>query len=220
MANPELMKKISQAVVDMEEDEAVTLCMRALEEKIPADVSINQGLIPGMDEVSKLYEEEEYFLPEVLMCSDAMNAGINVLKPHLDQSAIKDTVKIVIGVIEGDTHDIGKNLVRIMQESTGMKVYDLGRDVPLDQFIEKAEEVDADVICMSTLMTTTMDGMRTVIGKMQGKGIRGKYKVMVGGGPISQRFADTIGADIYAKDAAEAVRLLKKAFGINAEKGV
>jgi dimethylamine corrinoid protein len=194
--------------------------MRALEEKIPADVSINQGLIPGMDEVSKLYEEEEYFLPEVLMCSDAMNAGINVLKPHLDQSAIKDTVKIVIGVIEGDTHDIGKNLVRIMQESTGMKVYDLGRDVPLDKFIEKAEEVDADVICMSTLMTTTMDGMRTVIGKMQGKGIRGKYKVMVGGGPISQRFADTIGADIYAKDAAEAVRLLKKAFGINAEKGV
>jgi dimethylamine corrinoid protein len=219
MVNTELMEKISQAVVNMEEDEAVTLCKRALEEKIPADESINQGLIPGMDKVSKLYEEEEYFLPEVLMCSDAMNAGINVLKPYIDQSAIEDPIKIVIGVIEGDTHDIGKNLVRIMLESAGMKVYDLGRDVPLDQFVQKAEEVDADIIGMSTLMTTTMDGMKTVIEKMRGKGIRGKYKVMIGGGPISKRFADTIGADIYAKDAAEAVRMVKQTFAENVKKG-
>ena len=219
MANEELMGKIAAAVIDMEEEETISLCRQALDEEIPADFSINNGLIPGMEEVSRLYEDEEYFLPEVLMCSDAMNAGIDLLKPHIEQSSAATPIKIVIGVVEGDTHDIGKNLVRIMQESSGMEIYDLGRDVPLDAFIEKAEAVGADVIAMSTLMTATMDGMKTVIDKLKEQNIREKYKVMIGGGPISQRFADSIGADIYTKDATEAVRALKETFHTVTQKG-
>ncbi len=209
----EIFEKISQNVVDMEEDTVAKLCSKALKENIPAGETINEGLIKGMDRVSVLYEEEEYFLPEVLMCSDAMNAGLDVLNPHLEKSEMEKPIKIVIGVVEGDTHDIGKNLVRVMMASSGMEVYDLGRDVPLNKFVEKAEEVNADVIGMSTLMTTTMDGMKIVIDSLKEKNIRDKYKVLIGGGPISKRFCDEIGADIYTKDGAEAVRTLKAVFG-------
>ncbi len=208
----EFFKKIAENVVDMNEDEVAKLCRDSLKESIPANETINEGLIKGMDKVSTLYEEEEYFLPEVLMCSDAMNAGLNVLNPHLEKSSMDKPIKVVIGVIEGDTHDIGKNLVRVMMESSGMEVYDLGRDVPLSRFIEKAEEVSADVIGMSTLMTTTMDGMKIVIDNLKDQNIRDKYKVLIGGGPISKRFAEDIGADIYTKDASEAVRVLKTVF--------
>jgi dimethylamine corrinoid protein len=166
-----------------------------------------------MDEVSRLYDEEEYFLPEVLMCSDAFNAGLNIVKPYLDKEAMSAPIKVVIGVVEGDTHDIGKSLVRIMLEASDFEVYDLGRDVKLNRFIETAEEVNADIICMSTLMTTTMDGMQIVINSLKEKNIRDKYKVMIGGGPISQHFAGLIGADSYAKDASEAVRKARQLMG-------
>lgn len=212
MNKEELFRGISEAVINMEEEESAALCKQSVEGNIPAYETINSGLIAGMNEVSRLYEEEEYFLPEVLLSSDAMNAGLDVLKPHLDKSSMTQSIKIIMGVVEGDTHDIGKNLVRIMTESSGMEVYDLGRDVPLDSFIDKAEEVNADVIAMSTLMTTTMDGMKVVIDNLKERNIRDKYKVFVGGGPISQRFANSIGADFYTKDAAEAVRVLKKNF--------
>lgn len=209
-----LFREISSSLVEMEEDKVVELCEKAIEENIEAYETITGALVPGMDEVSRLYEEEEYFLPEVLMCSDAFNAGLEVVKPHLDKDAMGDPIKVVIGVIEGDTHDIGKNLVRILSEASGFEVYDLGRDVKLDRFIEKAEEVNASIICMSTLMTTTMDGMKTVIDRLKERNIRDKYKIMIGGGPISQRFADMIGADVYAKDASEAVRKAKEVVGV------
>lgn len=209
-----LFEEIKAVLVEMEDDKVVELCEKSLELNIPAYETITQGLIPGMNEVGRLYEEEEYFLPEVLICSDAMNAGLNIVKPHLDKSIVKKPIKIVIGVVEGDTHDIGKNLVKIMMESAGFEVYDLGRDVPLNEFIEKSEEINADIICMSTLMTTTMDGMKTVVTKLEEKGIRDKYKVMVGGGPISKSFADKIGADLYTKDANEAVRKAKEILGV------
>lgn len=214
MNKDELFGKISAAVVDLDEDEAIILCEQAIDDKIPAYETIQGGLVEGMNKVSDLYEEEEYFLPEVLMAADAMNSGLGVLQPHLDKSSVERTIKIVIGVVEGDTHDIGKNLVKILTESSGMEVFDLGRDVPLHRFVEKAEEVNADVIGMSTLMTTTMDGMKTVIDTLIEKNIREKYQIMIGGGPISQRFADSIGADIYTKDAAEAVRVLKNKFAL------
>ena len=118
--------------------------------------------------------------------------------------------KAVIGVVEGDTHDIGKNLVKIMLDTAGYEMYDLGRDVPLDAFVEKAKEVDAQLVCMSTLMTTTMDGMRVVIEKLKEAGIRDKVKVMIGGSPISQKFADEIGADGYSVNAVEAVKLANR----------
>ncbi len=215
MEKETLFKKMSVALVEMEEKQVVVLCHETLTMGIPANEIITEGLIAGMNEVSRLYEEEEYFLPEVLICSDAMNAGLDVVKPHLDQSSMADPIKVVIGVVQGDTHDIGKNLVRIMMEAGGCEVHDLGRDVQLSRFVDKAEEIGAHIICMSTLMTTTMDGMKTVIDQLEEKSVRNKYKVLIGGGPISQQFADRIGADLYTKDAGEAVRRVKDMFGGN-----
>lgn len=210
-----LFGKISDAVVEMEDEVVEELCEEALEEKFDPKETINKGLIDGMNRVSELYETGEYFLPEVLTASYAMNVGIDILKEHIVQEESEDVIKIVIGVVEGDTHDIGKNLVKIMSESGGFKVFDLGRDVPLDEFIRVAEEEQVDFICMSTLMTTTMPGMKVVIDKLVEQNIRHKYKVLIGGGPISQRFADEIGADAYAPDANAAVRKMRELKGVS-----
>lgn len=209
MSEKNLFKKISEAVIEMDDDLVEELCNKSLELEIPADKTITEGLVIGMDKVGQLYEEQEYFLPELLTCSDTLNIGLDILKPHISIETIDNPIKIVIGVVEGDTHDIGKNLVKIMMQSAGFEVYDLGRDVPLQEFIDVAEEVGANIICMSTLMTTTMMGMKTVIEILKQNNIRDKYKVMIGGGPISQRFADEIGADAYTVDANEAVKRIK-----------
>jgi corrinoid protein of di/trimethylamine methyltransferase len=204
-----LFQKSSDAVVDMDEDAAVRLSRQVVNEKIDAYEAIDKGLAHGMERAGKLFDEEEYFVPELLICSDAMNAGINVLKPHLKNEETRRKHRAVIGVIEGDTHDIGKNLVRIMLESAGFDIVDLGRDVPPMAFVEKAIETNAELILLSSLMTTTMDGMAQVIKILNDKKIRSRFKVAVGGGPVSQAFADRIGADGYAGNAAEAVRLCK-----------
>ena len=202
----ELLAKLSECVVEMEDEEVVEVAKEYIEAGYPAFDGIMEGLVDGMNKASELYDAEEYFVTDVLLCSDAMYAGLDVLRPHLE--------KAVISVVEGDTHDIGKNLVKIMMETAGFEMYDLGRDVPLDQFIEKAKEVDADLICMSTLMTTTMGGMQTVIEKLKDQGIRDKFKVMVGGSPISKKFADDIGAEGYSVNAVEAVKVAKELTGI------
>ncbi|WP_313756753.1 corrinoid protein [Tissierella sp.] len=209
MNEESLFQQISEAVVEMEDELVEELCNKSLEFSIPAEKTITKGLVAGMDRVGQLYEEQEYFLPEVLTCSDTLNIGLDILKPHISTEISDNPIKVVIGVVEGDTHDIGKNLVKIMTESAGIEVYDLGRDVPLKNFITVAEEVKANFICMSTLMTTTMMGMKTVIDMLKEYNIRDKYKVMIGGGPISQRFADEIGADAYTVDANEAVKRIK-----------
>ena len=214
MERDELFKQISDKVVEMEEDIVEELCEKSLEMEIDPAETINKGLIDGMDRVGVLYEDGEYFLPEVLTASYALNVGIDVLRPHIKQEESQKKIKAVIGVVEGDTHDIGKNLVKIMSESGGFEVYDLGRDVPLDEFVKTAEEKECDFICMSTLMTTTMPGMKTVIDKLKEKNIRDKYKVMIGGGPISQKFADEIGADAYTVDAASCVKKMKELMGV------
>ncbi|WP_430882633.1 corrinoid protein [Fusibacter sp. JL216-2] len=205
-----LIESIKENLIEMDEDKVVELCEQSLQMKIPPLETINEGLIKGMDEVSKLYEEEEYFLPEILMCADAMNSGLEVVQPHLDKNTMTQPLRVVIGVVEGDTHDIGKNLVRILMEASGMEVHDLGRDVPLESFVTKAVEIKADVIVMSTLMSTTMDGMKKVITMLEEKNIRNQFKVFIGGGPISQFYADKIGADVYTNDASEAVRMAKQ----------
>jgi methylmalonyl-CoA mutase cobalamin-binding domain/chain len=163
-----------------------------------------------MERAGKLFDESEYFIPELLVCSDAMYAGIDVLKPYIEHKESEHKLRVVIGVMEGDTHDIGKNIVKIMLESTGFEIYDLGRDVPPISFIEKALEVDANIIALSTLMTTTMDGMREVIDTLTSQNVRDRFKVIVGGAPINQLFADNIGADGYARNAAEGVELAKR----------
>jgi dimethylamine corrinoid protein len=203
----ELFQEISDAVVAMDEEKAARLAEAAIINRIDPYETIEKGLSHGMDRVGRLFEEEEYFVPELLLCSDAMYAGLEVLKPHIKTNAIDKKHKVVIGVIEGDTHDIGKNLVKIMLESSRFEIFDLGRDVSPAQFVEKAKEVEADLIAISTLMTTTMEEMGKVIILLQEEGIRDKFKVMVGGGPISKRFADHIGADGYAANASSAAKM-------------
>lgn len=211
----ELLEQLSECVVEMEDETVVDVANEYLEGEYPAYDGIMDGLVDGMNKVSDLYDAEEYFVTDVLLCSDAMYAGLDVLRPHLPvEESGTDKPKIVIGVVEGDTHDIGKNLVKIMMDTAGFEIYDLGRDVPLDDFVDKAVEVDAAIICMSTLMTTTMIGMKTVIEKLEERGIRGQFKVMVGGSPVSQKYASDIGADGYSVNAVGAVKKAKELVGI------
>lgn len=205
----ELLKRMSDGVVDMEEDEVAEAAQEFIDSGFPAFEGIINGLIDGMNRTSVLFEEEEYFVTDVLLCSDAMYAGLNVLKPYLPEESGDNKKKAVIGVVEGDTHDIGKNLVKIMMETAGFQMIDLGRDVPLQKFVDTAKEEQADLVCLSTLMTTTMGGMKTVIELLKDAGIRDQVKVMVGGGSVSQSFAAKIGADGYSQNAVEAVRLAK-----------
>ena len=210
----ELLKRLSDGVVEMEEDDVEEAAKEYLEAGYPAFDGIMEGLVDGMNRASQLYEEEEYFVTDVLLCSDAMYVGLDILRPYLPEESGEGKIKGVIGVVEGDTHDIGKNLVKIMMETAGFEMIDLGRDVPLEQFIETAKEEEADLICMSTLMTTTMGGMETVIQMLEDAGMRDKVKVMIGGGPISQKYADKIGADGYSQNAVEAVKLAKRLLNI------
>ncbi len=210
----ELLKRLSDGVVDMEEEDVAEAAKEYLEAGYPAFDGIMEGLVDGMNRASQLYEEEEYFVTDVLLCSDAMYVGLDILRPYLPEVSSDDKITGVIGVVEGDTHDIGKNLVRIMLETAGFHMIDLGRDVPLAKFVETAKEENADFVCMSTLMTTTMGGMETVIRLLEEEGMRDKVKVMIGGGPISQKYADKIGADGYSQNAVEAVKLAKRLLNV------
>lgn len=204
------LKKLADAVVDMEEDKAVATAEAVIAAGLDAYEAIEKGLSAGMERAGQLFDEEEYFIPELLMCSDAMYAGMNVLKPHIKPDSVEEKRRVVIGVIQGDTHDIGKNLVKIMLETSGFDVTDLGRDISPARFVDTAKELKADIIALSTLMTTTMDGMGEVVRQLNDQGVRDQFKVIVGGGPISQGFADRIGADGYAVNAADAVRLVRR----------
>ena len=210
----ELLNRLSDGVLDMEEEDVAEAAREYLESGYPALDGIMEGLIDGMNRAGQLFEEEEYFVTDILLCSDAMYAGLDVLKPHLPTESEDNKKKVVIGVVEGDTHDIGKNLVKIMLETAGFEMIDLGRDVPLQKFVDSAKEEGAELVCMSTLMTTTMAGMETVIHLLEEAGIRDQVKVMIGGGPISQKFADKIGADGYSQNAVEAVNLAKRLLNI------
>ncbi len=210
----ELLKRLSDGVLEMEEDDVAQAAKEYLEAGYPALDGIMEGLVDGMNRASQLYEEEEYFVTDLLLCSDAMYVGLDILRPYLPDTSGEDKIKGVIGVVEGDTHDIGKNLVKIMMETAGFDMIDLGRDVPLQKFVDTAKEKKAKLICLSTLMTTTMGGMETVIRLLEEAGIRDQVKVMIGGGPISQKYADKIGADGYSQNAVEAVKLAKNLLNI------
>lgn len=205
----ELLKALSDCVVDMEDEEVNAVAEEYVEAGYPAIEGILDGLVDGMNKAAKLYEEEEYYIPELLICSDAMYNGLEILKPYLPQTEGEEKHKVVIGVVEGDTHDIGKNLVRIMLEAASFEVYDLGRDVKLEDFVAKAKEVNADVVAMSTLMSTTMPGMGKVVELLEQEGIREQVKVIIGGAPLSWAYAKKINADGYSDNAVEAVRLVK-----------
>ena len=202
----ELYDGLQQAVIDMDEEKAAELARQVVAAGYDAYEAIENGLSKGMEAVGRLYEAEEYFIPELLLCSDAMYAGIDILKPHIKRKADAVQHTVVIGVVEGDTHDIGKNLVKIMLESAGFRVIDLGRDIPAARFVEQAVAEQAEIIALSALMTTAMAGMQEVVSLLEKADVRDQYKVMIGGGPVSPAFAAKIGADAYARNAAEAAK--------------
>jgi len=207
----QLHEQLVTAVVELDEDLAKQLAQQAVDLGFNAWDAVEHGLVTGMDRAGKLFDEEEYFIPELLLASDAMYAGLDILRPHIPkQNAGEEKVRVVIGVIEGDTHDIGKNLVRIMLDVGGFEVFDLGRDVPPQTFVDRAREVGARIIAIASLMTTTMDGMAEVIRILEAEKIRDQFKVIVGGAPVSQGFANRIGADGYASRAPAAVQLAKR----------
>ena len=205
----EYFEKMANMVIEEEDEEIADLCRQYLAEGYNPQEAIFNGLIEGMNEVGKLFEQEEYYISDLLICSDAMYNGIEVLKEDIETHEDNNVATAVIGVVEGDTHDIGKNLVKLMFEIDGFKMIDLGKDVPVEKFVDQAIANDADFIMMSTLMTTTMDNMKKVIDILNERGIRDQFKVMIGGGPVSESFAKDIGADAYSENANEAVKVAR-----------
>lgn len=187
------------------------LVRQALDEGIDPKVILNEGLLSGMLIVGKKFKNNEVFVPEVLITARAMNAGLTVLEPKLVEVGNESIGKAVVGTVKGDLHDIGKNLVIMMLKGAGFETYDIGVDVEADAFISKAEEVGADIICMSALLTTTMIYMQECIDKLKESNLREKYIVMVGGAPVNENFAEQIGADYYTPDAATAADVAKAA---------
>ncbi|MBR0143465.1 MAG: corrinoid protein [Clostridia bacterium] len=180
------------------------LVTNALEAGLSAEEILNDGLMAGMNEVGEKFKEGTVYVPEVLVAARAMNAGVEILKPHLAAEGVKATGRVCIGTVQGDLHDIGKNLVKMMLEGKGLEVIDLGTDVSPDTFVNTAVEQDCQIICCSALLTTTMGVMEEVVKKAEAAGIRDKVRIMVGGAPVDEAFCRKIGADKYTPDAASA----------------
>ena len=187
------------------------LVQQALDEGVNPKEILNDGLLGGMMIIGEKFKNNEVFVPEVLVAARAMNAGITILEPKLVEVGNEPVGRAVIGTVKGDLHDIGKNLVTMMLKGAGFEIHDLGVDVDAESFISKAEEMNADVICMSALLTTTMPNMKDVIDLLDEKGLRSKYIVMVGGAPVNESFAQQVGADYYTPDAATCAEVAKKA---------
>ena len=203
-----LLGELDRCVAQMEEDQIAGVAERYLQAGFDPGDGIAEGLAKGMQEAGRRYEASEYYVPELLICSNTLYSGIEVLRPHLPPSR-GDCPRVVVGVMEGDCHDIGKNLVKVMLESDGCEVIDLGKDVPPARFVEAIRETGAGFLGLSTLMSTTMDAMAEVIRLLEEAGLRSQVKVMVGGGPVTESFARQIGADIYTANAAEAARQVR-----------
>ena len=185
------------------------LVQEALENGVEASVILEKGLIPALNEVGIKFKNNEIYVPEMLLAGKAMSAGIKVLEPLLSLTGAKP-IGTVIGTVRGDIHDIGKNLVKITLRGIGIEVYDLGVDVSAQDFISKAEEVNADLVCLSALLTTTMPEIGEVIKEFKKAGIKEKYIFMIGGAPVTSNFAKRVNADYYTADAASAARLAEK----------
>jgi corrinoid protein of di/trimethylamine methyltransferase len=200
----EILEKLKNAVIQYDEDAAKEGAEEALKEGVEANNAIFNGLVSGMEEVGRLFEAQEYFVPELLMCADALYAGLDILKPHVKQLDLGVKGSVVIGTVEGDVHDIGKNIVKMMFDVAGFNVYDLGKDVPLDKFVEEQIKTDSDLVCLSAMMTTTMVGMKKVIDDLKAK--NPNVKIMIGGAPVSADVAEKWGADGYSADANNALK--------------
>lgn len=209
MSREDMFVKMTQAIIDGRQEDARALAEQAVAGGLDLLEVIEKGYIPGLRKVGELWEKGEYFLPELISSAEGMKAAMSVLQPELKKAHIDAPVKgrVVIGTIEGDIHDIGKNLVASMMQAHGFDVQDLGADVKLERFIEKAEEMNADFVCLSALLTTTMLNQKRFVELLRSRGLKGRFKVLVGGAPVTQRWALDIGADGYAENAPAAVRL-------------
>ena len=199
-----LLEDVSLALQAGRAPKVKELVQQAVDEGIPAKDVLEQGLLSGMSVVGEKFKNNEVFVPEVLIAARAMNAGVAILKPYLTEAGVEAKGTAVIGTVKGDLHDIGKNLVKMMLEGRGLNVIDLGVDVEPERFVQAAIDNEADIICCSALLTTTMGEMKHVVEAAAAKGIRDKVKIMIGGAPVTESFCDSIGADCYTADAASA----------------
>jgi 5-methyltetrahydrofolate--homocysteine methyltransferase len=199
------LNNVSESLQRGDAEKVRELVGQALEEKLTPKEILEDGLIKGMNVIGVKFKNNEIYVPEVLIAARAMHAGMDVLRPKLVETGVKNIGKVAMGTVKGDLHDIGKNLVKMMLEGAGFEVVDLGVDVSVDKFVEAVKEHQPNIIGMSALLTTTMVNMPEVIKAIEAAGLREKVKIMIGGAPVTQNYAEQIGADSYSPDAATAV---------------
>ncbi len=208
----ELFNAMQQSIIDGDEEQAAALARQVVTQNIDPLTAINDGYVPGINYVGEQFGAGEMFLPDLMLAAEALKAAVEVLEPEMQKRGVQRQVlgKVVLGTVKGDIHEIGKNLVATMLAASGFEVHDLGVDVPFEKFAQKAREVDADIVGVSALLTTTMVGQKAVIEALDDMGLRPKVKVMVGGAPVTKSWAEEIGTDGFSEDAMGAVALAKK----------
>lgn len=199
-----ILNDISEQLQKGKANEVKELVQKAIDDGMAGKQVLNEGLMAGMGIIGEKFKKNEVYVPEVLIAARAMNAGIEILKPLLQDDADDTKGRVVLGTVKGDLHDIGKNLVKIMMEGKGMEVVDLGIDCPAEKFVETSKEKKANIIACSALLTTTMTEMENVVKAVEEAGMRDNITVMIGGAPVTQNYCESIGADLYAPDAASA----------------
>ena len=204
------LQELADNIIKGKKNPAVELTKQAIEEGVHPQAIISNGLIAGMAVVGERFKKNEFYVPEVLIAARAMKECMAVLKPLLADSGVKPIGTVVIGTVKGDLHDIGKNLVAMMLQGNGFEVVDMGVDVSAEKFVDAVKQHNPDAVALSALLTTTMPSMKEIIDGLEAAGLRGKVKVMIGGAPVTQKFADEIGADGYSPDAASAVDTAKE----------
>jgi corrinoid protein of di/trimethylamine methyltransferase len=214
-----LYRKMGEAVIEGRRDEAVSLAREAVAQGMDLNGVIEKGYTPGLRKVGELWENGDYFLPELVASAECMKAAMAVLQPEFEKARLqmKSSGRVVIGTIEGDIHDIGKNLVSAMLSASGFEVFDLGADVKLERFLERAEAEKADLVCLSALLTTTMLGQKRFVDLVRERGLAGRFKILVGGAPVTRKWASDIGADGYGENAVAAVQAAKDLISAAAE---
>ncbi|MBM4079852.1 MAG: cobalamin-binding protein [Planctomycetes bacterium] len=208
------LKALAESVINGKRDQATKLTEQAINEGVPVKKILNEGLIAGMGVVGDRFKKNEFYVPEVLIAARAMNAAMTILEPHLAKAGVEPLAKVVIGTVKGDLHDIGKNLVAMMLKGGGFKVIDKGIDVAPEEYVKTAQAEGAKLVGLSALLTTTMPQMENVVKALKEAGLKGQVKVIIGGAPVTQSYADEIGADGYAPDAASAVDKAKQLLGV------
>ncbi len=208
------LSRLRDAILNGDEKLTVQLARKAVDEGVDPVTLITQWMIPAMDEVGRLFEAQEYYIPEMLLAARAMKSGMDLLRPMLAARGTQPTGRIVLGTVKGDLHDIGKNLVGSMLEGAGFEVSDLGIDVAPEKFVEAIKAKNAQILALSTLLTTTMPEMKNIMEALSRAGIRSQVKVMIGGAPVTRGYADEIGADGYGENAGSAVAVARSLLGI------